>query len=257
MADIPSRLKLRRSTAALWNGANPTLLDGEPGVETDVSRVRIGDGSTAFISLRAFLSVPIGAIAAAQAFLNAVSVSAQREALELSSHVTSDLTGEVAFFGRNSAPDGWLKANGAAISRTTYSELFAAIGTTFGTGDGSTTFNLPDLRGEFPRGWDDSRGVDSGRAFGSAQGELLKNHTHSGTTGDGGVHNHTPGAGGAFLTNNGGPVYGAGSGNLSASGTTDNSDPHTHPFTTGNPNGGLGGAETRPRNIALLACIKY
>ena len=63
-------------------------------------------------------------------------------------------------------PTGWLKCNGAAISRTAYAKLFAAIGTVFGAGDGFTTFNLPDLRGEFVRGWDDGRGVDGGRAFG-------------------------------------------------------------------------------------------
>jgi phage-related tail fiber protein len=66
------------------------------------------------------------------------------------------------------------------ISRTTYADLFAAIGTTFGVGDGSTTFGIPDLRGEFARGWDDARGVDTGRTFGSAQAEDFKAHTHLG-----------------------------------------------------------------------------
>ena len=77
--------------------------------------------------------------------------------------------GQVGAFARTTAPTGWLKANGAAVSRTTYNALFAAIGTTFGAGDGSTTFGLPDLRGEFIRGLDDGRGVDAGRAIGSAQ----------------------------------------------------------------------------------------
>jgi microcystin-dependent protein len=77
--------------------------------------------------------------------------------------------GTVQFYAANTAPAGWVKANGAALSRTTYAALFAAIGTTFGAGDGSTTFNLPDMRGEFPRGWDDGRGVDTGRAIGTAQ----------------------------------------------------------------------------------------
>ena len=79
------------------------------------------------------------------------------------------LPGTVAYLGMNTAPTGWLKANGALVSRSTFAALFAAIGTTYGAGDGSTTFALPDLRGEFPRGWDDGRGVDSGRAFGSFQ----------------------------------------------------------------------------------------
>ena len=75
-------------------------------------------------------------------------------------------------------PDGYLPCNGAAISRTAYADLFAAIGTAFGAGDGSTTFNVPDLRGEFPRGWDNGRGVDPGRTLGGRQGDDLKPHDH-------------------------------------------------------------------------------
>jgi len=66
-------------------------------------------------------------------------------------------------------PDGYLELAGQAISRTTYSALFSLFGATYGAGDGSTTFNLPDLRGEFVRGWDRGRGVDVGRDLGSAQ----------------------------------------------------------------------------------------
>lgn len=85
--------------------------------------------------------------------------------------------GNVSFFARSSAPSGWLKANGANVSRSTYANLFSAIGTTFGAGDGSTTFTLPDLRGEFARGWDDGRGIDSGRSFGTAQDDQLQQIT--------------------------------------------------------------------------------
>lgn len=124
------------------------------------------------------------------------------------------------------APSGYFKANGAAVSRTTYANLFGKIGTTFGVGDGSTTFNLPDLRGEFLRGWDNGRGVDSGRALGSFQADELKAHHHTqgrfGSLGAGGSEQHTFNELGSF-------------------------------FNTGT----TGGTETRPRNIALLACIKY
>lgn len=78
-------------------------------------------------------------------------------------------SGAVMAFAMSTAPTGWLEANGAAVSRTTYADLFSAIGTTYGSGDGSTTFNLPDLRGEFIRGWDHGKGTDSGRAIGSSQ----------------------------------------------------------------------------------------
>lgn len=131
-------------------------------------------------------------------------------------------TGSVMPFAMATAPTGWLKANGAAVSRTTYAALFAAIGTTFGAGDGSTTFNVPEMRGEFVRGFDDGRGVDTGRGLGTAQADDLKSHTHVG------------------LVNSGQLGTGGGSNYL------------------GQPNnvGATGGVETRPRNIALLYCIK-
>lgn len=134
--------------------------------------------------------------------------------------------GIVAHFPASSAPTGWLKANGAAVSRSTYASLFAAIGVTFGAGDGSTTFNLPDLRGEFVRGLDDGRGVDSARVLGSAQADAFKSHTHTQNIG------------------------GVAAGKFSAAATT---GAGYAAYTTG----ATGGAETRPRNIALLACIKY
>ena len=116
-----------------------------------------------------------------------------------------------------------MKADGTAVSRTTYADLFTAIGTTFGAGNGSTTFNLPDLRGEFVRGYDDGRGVDSGRVFGSSQSDELKAHTH-----------------GYNQTVNGGSGRPGGNDGYALASTTDSS----------------GGTETRPRNVALLYCIK-
>ena len=77
------------------------------------------------------------------------------------------------------APEGYLKANGAAISRTAYAYLYGIIGTTFGAGDGSTTFNLPDLRAVFLRGLDDGRGIDTGRVLGTEQADAFKSHTHN------------------------------------------------------------------------------
>ena len=61
--------------------------------------------------------------------------------------------GAIMPFARPSVPAGWLPCEGQEVSRRIYDNLFYAIGTTFGAGDGSTTFNLPDLRGEFIRGW--------------------------------------------------------------------------------------------------------
>jgi phage-related tail fiber protein len=89
-----------------------------------------------------------------------------------------DQTGMVCYFAQSSPPVGYLKRNGAAVSRTTYARLFAKIGTTYGAGDGSTTFNLPDGRGVFDRGLDEGRGIDPGRTIGTFQDCTNLSHTH-------------------------------------------------------------------------------
>ena len=141
--------------------------------------------------------------------------------------------GTVIPYGSTSAPYGYIKCNGAAISRTVYADLFVAMGTAFGSGDGSTTFNLPDLRGEFIRGWDDGRGVDSGRSFGSSQSHAFQDHTHNHS-------DHT--AGFSHQTHYSGP-HGP-------------SSQYDSTRTTTGASGNTAG-ETRPRNIAMLYCVKY
>lgn len=143
--------------------------------------------------------------------------------------------GNLAFFATSAAPAGYLKANGALISRATYAGLFAAIGTICGAGDGVTTFALPDLRGEFIRGFDDARGVDTGRVFGSVQncmsqinpGVIVRSATF-------GVPD------GTFDM----------SGNSTAVMANDLMAAPVGSTTIMYP-------ETRPRNVAWLACIKY
>jgi phage-related tail fiber protein len=150
--------------------------------------------------------------------------------------------GAIQLFARNTAPAGWLKANGAAVSRTAYAGLFAAIGTTYGAGDGSTTFNLPDLRGEFMRGWDDGRGVDIGRSFGSVQGSAFAEHSHRSAVNVPSSPDITD-----FVARPGlGPVA------MPDNASTDNGFARYIGTETN-----TGGTETRPRNIALLACIKF
>ena len=139
--------------------------------------------------------------------------------------------GAVMPFAMNSAPAGWLAANGAAVSRSTYAALFAAISTTHGVGDGSTTFNLPDLRGIFVRGSGEQTisGTTYNKAFALKEADELKSHNH--TVADvNTASNGNFGAGGLA-------AYPAGTLNRTTSST--------------------GGAETRPANIALLYCIKF
>ena len=175
--------------------------------------------------------------------------------------------GAVMHFLQSTAPSGWLKANGTAVSRVTYASLFAVVGVTYGAGDGSTTFNLPDMRGEFIRSWDDARGIDTARVIGSAQSAAMLDHNHAITVSSDGDHRHriNGNAGGAvaILGNQSARVAGIGSAATESFVDTyggariiENAGAHTHTATAGNPSTG-GGSETRPRNVALLACIKY
>lgn len=79
-------------------------------------------------------------------------------------------SGAIMPYAGSTAPSGWLLAFGQAVSRTTYADLFTAIGTTYGTGDGSTTFNLPDLRGRAPRGVDNMGGTAANRITSGGSG---------------------------------------------------------------------------------------
>lgn len=164
----------------------------------------------------------------------------------------SELVGEVAFFARTTPPSGWLKANGAAVSRTTYAALFAAIGTTFGAGDGRSTFNLPDLRGEFVRGLDDGRNVDGGRRLGTAQGDAIRNITGAFDTSKGSWAQQFVDfaeTSGAFYLIRGNKQWTGDPNNGGNNLPTGFKFDASRVVPTAN--------ENRPRNIALLACIKY
>ena len=159
-------------------------------------------------------------------------------------------SGTVLYFAGQSAPAGWLKANGAAVSRTAYAALFAAIGTTYGAGDGRSTFNLPDLRGEFIRGWDDGRGVDTGRVFGSAQGDAIRNITGQFVSDD---YNRS-------LVNEILGVFTMTKRNSSlsydAASTVTTGGEYLNAIKFDASRVVPTAAENRPRNIALLPCIK-
>jgi len=143
-------------------------------------------------------------------------------------------TGVIQLFAGVTAPDGWLLCDGAAVDRTTYSVLFTLIGANYGPGDGSTTFNLPDLRGRVPVGAGSGPGLTA-RALAESGGEEahvlsvseLAAHTHV----DNG-HSHSEGTATASLINGGleAPASsavpslgttGAGFANLSDSGSDD------------------------------------
>lgn len=82
--------------------------------------------------------------------------------------------GMIMIWPGGAIPAGWLECDGSTVSRTTEVSIFGAIGTTYGAGDGSTTFDLPDLRGMFVRGLDEGRGLDPLRVLGSDQADAIK-----------------------------------------------------------------------------------
>ena len=176
-------------------------------------------------------------------------------------------TGSVHLMASTTPPSGYLKCNGDLVSRTTYADLFAAIGTAFGAGDGSSTFQLPDLRGEFVRGWDDSRGVDSGRNFATTQSSQNKQHNHS-TSSSSSIspssHNHVFPGDDQFANANGVGGWSnrtSGSFNYDAKSQSGNgrvyltSDATLSVSTTVTVNND-GGSESRPRNVAMMYVIK-
>jgi microcystin-dependent protein len=150
--------------------------------------------------------------------------------------------GMVIAYAGNATPAGWFICDGSAVSRTTYSVLFTALGTAWGVGDGSTTFNLPDMRGMFLRGVDAAAGNDpdkatrvangaggnSGNNVGSEQADQFKGHTHS-LSNHGSTNNYSTLLGGTPAWDPGGTA------------TTSTS----------------GGNETRPKNVYVYYMIKY
>ena len=156
------------------------------------------------------------------------------------------ITGEIKMWSTNTPPTGYLECNGAAVSRTTYATLFAVIGTTYGAGDGSTTFNLPDTRGYFIRGWDHGAGVDTGRAFGSTQADAFKAHNHTANVSDPTHFHGIPTFAGNTAGGSNANAFSASTGGTTAAASTGIGVSITN----------TGGTETRPLNLALMFIIK-
>lgn len=181
--------------------------------------------------------------------------------------------GAVFWTASGGAPAGYLIANGQEVSRTTYARLFAIFGTTYGAGNGTTTYNVPDLTGQVPVGIDPTQRVLSGvgaQTIGAHIGEQnhtlnefeIPSHTHGGTTNGASTRHHHPGV----------PVYdpfalASTNGNtglfidniLRGSSTTNSGDDtpdHNHAFTTDATGGGLAHNNVQP-GIILTPIIKY
>jgi hypothetical protein len=135
--------------------------------------------------------------------------------------------GSIQMWGGYNIPSQWFHCDGATLSRSTYANLWNAIGSTWGNGDGSTTFNLPDFRGLFPRSVDAGRGIDPNRAIGSFQDHSIQSHSHFIS-----IQNETLAGGGSTL-------------------------PCNRPGGIQVNTNAVGGTETRPKNLALYFIIKF
>jgi microcystin-dependent protein len=196
-------------------------------------------------------------------------------------------SGAIMDFGMTAAPTGWLVCDGAAVSRTTYATLFTAIGTTWGAGDGTTTFNVPALKDRFRRG----AGTNAG-AVGALQADQNKTHTHALSINSGGISaNHTHhmdfmsqlsdrslshshgGVPAASAFTSGGFVSAPGLNYVQGVGSTDAaaapdhlhrvvgdtgyvSSDHYHNVNGSTAGGSADGAEVRPLSATVLTCIK-
>lgn len=165
----------------------------------------------------------------------------------LSMSLAATPPGTIIDFAGPTPPGGFLLCDGSAISRTMYANLFNAIGTTWGSGDGSTTFNLPDLRGIFRRGAGSHGTLQKangnpfdGGAVGQLQNDMFQGHWHEGW-----------GAG----MNTGSRVGSVYSGGLNITPQPGDAIQYPKPDNINGPT--RGGDETRPANATILPCIKF
>ncbi len=189
--------------------------------------------------------------------------------------------GVVMPYAGPSAPANWLLCGGQAVSRTDYGSLFAVIGTTYGSGDGSTTFNVPDLRGRVVAGEDDMGGTAANRltsggsgitgttlgASGGAQTHTLTSaempsHTHVQDSHNHtqNAHSHGPGNETRFVTNSGQLIAGLTAGNalyspFNASTSTANATATNIATTATNQNTGGGGAHNNVQPTMVMNYI--
>ena len=159
----------------------------------------------------------------------------------------------------NGIPTGYLECNGTAISRSTFAALFNVIGTSYGTGNGSTTFNLPDLRGEFIRGFDSGRGVDSGRSIASSQTAQNQSHSHganANATSNVNDPGHKHNARGYGNQDDGGNQFTGSNNSDTRSNAINNANTGISVSTNVSVSVANEGGESRPRNVAMMYIIK-
>lgn len=194
--------------------------------ETEVNGILVTLAGLAPLSSPIFTGVPQGPTAAPGTITAQLATTAFAATVAAAAAAAiAPPTGSILTMALGAVPNGYLECDGQAVSRVSYAALFSAIGLTYGTGDGISTFNVPDFRGEFLRGWDNGKGTDPARTIGSFQADELRSHTHT------------------YTTKSGTPPQSGSSTNVWNGEATTNT-------------GATGGTETRPRNLAVMYCVK-
>ena len=213
--------------------------------EMAVGRTGISAGSYANVTVDKYGRVIAGTNPTTLAGHGITDTYTKAEIEAMVAQASSLPVGSMVAFPKGTVPAGFFEVNGSALSIAEYPDLAAYLGTTFNKGDeGAGNFRLPESRGEFLRGWDNGRGVDAGRALGSAQADAFKKHRHLGGVGSvwggnvdpfvyGRTDVDTPGQANSFVAE--------------TSSTGVNSQGYTSE---------AGDSETRPRNLAVMWCIK-
>ncbi len=216
-------------TPAAWAALTTLLANGfQPGIAlSEQANTALRQATTAAAGVGTFIDTygPSDAVDNGSASDFSLALKAAIDAIISANQFWN--TGDVKSSLNGIVTLGWLECNGAIVSRTTYAALYGVIGETYGAGDGSTTFQLPDLRGEFLRGRDVGRGVDpdAPRALGSLQLDAFKAHTHAGVPNLQADIDRGSASSNFSIDNNGSTAS-------------------------------TGGAETRPRNVAVMYLIK-
>lgn len=221
------------------------IVDNQTTGSNTVTIKTTATGSTGIVARRGYASI---------LYSNGTNISyadmgSIRDGIDL--YVPSSVpVGAIMPFAGSTVPNSnWLACGGAAVSRTTYSALFSYIGTTYGVGDGSTTFNVPNYNtGAFLRGLG-----GNALALGALQSDQYGSHTHA-LTDPGHFHNPVDGVTGVLF------VFGPGAGTYYAGGsgsnTTHTNNVLTNTKTTGITMAAAGGNETRPVNYSVFYCIR-
>lgn len=233
-------------SGALVFATSPTLVTPALGTPSSGTLTNCTGLPVSGIAASTSTALGVGSIELGHASDTTISRTSAGVAAIEGSRISTAMIGEIKIWPTGTVPANCLECDGSAVSRTTYAALFAVIGETHGEGDNSTTFNLPDYRGEFLRGWDHGASRDPDKASRTAPntGGATGDNVGSKQTSQYAAHTHGPGSGSQFRN------FSSGESNSLSTTTGGNNGLSTVTASSG-------GNETRPRNVNVMYVIVY